>query len=92
MTNWPEERLRDIVSRTMDLYRWRGTRYGLARMIELCTGIAPRITEDLAVPFCFRVRLEVPRDRGVDRRLIEQLIAAQKPAHAGYTLEVTVLS
>ena len=91
-TNWPEERLRHIVSRAMDLYRWRGTRFGLAQMIELCTGIAPRITEDTGAPFCFRIRLEVPRNNGVDRRLIEQLITAQKPAHTGYVLEMAVQS
>jgi phage tail-like protein len=91
-THWPEERLRAIVAETMDLYRWRGTRYGLTRMIELCTGLTPRIADDPAAPFCFRVRLEVPPATGVDRRLVESVIEAQKPAHAGYFLEIAVQS
>jgi phage tail-like protein len=87
-TRWPEERLRAIVARVMDLYRWRGTRYGLGRMIELATGLTPRISEDPATPFCFRVRLEIPADGGVDQRLVENLIESHKPAHAGYVLEL----
>jgi phage tail-like protein len=89
-TKWPEERLRDLIARAMDLFRWRGTRYGLARMIELCTGFAPRISDDPSQAFCFRIQLEVPPSRGVDRRLLENLIQAQKPAHAGYVLELVV--
>jgi phage tail-like protein len=91
-TTWPEGRLRDLVARSMELFRWRGTRYGLARTIELCTGFAPRISDDPSQPYCFRVQLEVPRSGGVDRRLLERLIEAQKPAHAGYVLELVVQS
>jgi phage tail-like protein len=88
---WPEERQREVLSRAMDLYRWRGTRFGLTQMIELVTGLAPRITEDPQTPFTFRVQLEVPPEHGVDARLVDRLIQAQKPAHAGYVLEIAVL-
>ena len=50
-TRWPEKRLRALLAEAMNLYRWRGTRYGVARMIELCTGLTPQITEDPAAPF-----------------------------------------
>jgi hypothetical protein len=58
-------------------------------MIELCTGLAPRVSDEPDTPFAFRVQLEVPPEMGVDVRLLEGLIQAQKPAHAGYVLEVT---
>jgi hypothetical protein len=32
----------------MDLYRWRSTRYGLTRMIEVCTGLTPEISDGQA--------------------------------------------
>ncbi len=91
--HWPEERRRRLLSEAMDLYRWRGTRYGLTRMIEICTGLTPEIAEapdsgDGAQPNVFHVSLTVPRGSGVTRELVESLIQTHKPAHAGYVLEL----
>jgi phage tail-like protein len=86
--HWPEARRRHLLAEAMDLYRWRGTRYGLERMIEVCTGLTPEITEDPAQPFVFRVRVTIPAGSGIERDLIEELVRAHKPAHAGYVLEV----
>lgn len=83
--HWPESRTRRLVAEATDLYRWRGTQYGLVRMIEVCTGLTPRIAEIPAEPFVFRIT--VPAQGEVDRELVEQLIVAHKPAHAGYRLE-----
>lgn len=91
---WPEERRRRLLAEATDLYRWRGTRYGMARLIEVCTGIVPEVTDLTAEggsdpwPCVFRVRVRVPQGGGVDRELIESLVRAHKPAHAGYVLEV----
>lgn len=87
-THWPEERVRSRLSEAMDLYRWRGTSYGLVRMIEVCTGLTPQITDEPDRPFVFRVQLSVPHGTGVDLELVEALIRAHKPAHAGYVLDV----
>jgi phage tail-like protein len=87
-TDWPEQRIRRFIAEAMDLYRWRGTRYGLERMIEVCTGIAPQITEPPGQPFVFQVAMKLPQQTDVDRDLIEQLIVAHKPAHTGYVLEI----
>ena len=86
--HWPESRRRRLLTEATDLYRWRGTRYGLTRMIEVCTGLQPEIRDDPAQPFLFHVRVALPRDGGIRRELIDELIRAHKPAHAGYTLEV----
>jgi len=88
-THWPEERVRRLLAEGMDLYRWRGTAYGLTRMIEVCTGLTPQIGERAGAPFVFHVSVATPPGGSVDRDLIEGLILAHKPAHAGYLLEVT---
>jgi phage tail-like protein len=93
--HWPESRRRRLLEEAMDLYRWRGTSYGLTRMIEVCTGLTPEVVDlssdgdgSRLQPFVFRVRLTIPPGSGVDRDLIESLVQAHKPAHAGYLLEV----
>jgi phage tail P2-like protein len=88
---WPEARRRRLLAQAMELYRWRGTHYGLVRMIEVCTGITPVITEHPSQPFVFRIRITLPpgtSGEAVDKDFIEELIQAHKPAHAGYVLEV----
>ena len=84
---WPESRKRLLVERAMDLYRARGTTDGLRQMIEVCTGLSPEIEEVAGEPFVFRVTVAASSGDDVDRQLVEQLIVANKPAHAGYRLE-----
>jgi phage tail-like protein len=86
--HWPEIRRRRLLAEAIDLYRWRGTRYGLVRMIEVCTGITPEVTENMALPYTFDVKIALPKDGDIDKNLIDELIQAHKPAHAGYRLEV----
>ncbi len=86
--HWPEARRRRLLAEAMDLYRWRGTRYGLVRMIEVCTGITPEVTENTAQPYTFDVKIALPKGGDIDKNLIDELIQAHKPAHAGYRLEV----
>ncbi len=84
---WPESRKRLLVERATELYRARGTTDGMRQMIEVCTGLSPEIEEMAGEPFVFRVTVAASRRDDVDRRLVEQLIVAHKPAHAGYRLE-----
>lgn len=86
--HWPEDRRRLLLDEAMELYRWRGTPYGLMRMIEVCTGVQVQITEAGAEPFTFRVRFPAGGGSG-QGDLIEQLVATHKPAHVGYVLEVS---
>jgi phage tail-like protein len=83
--HWPEARVRNLVAEGMQLHQWCGTRYGLTRMIELCSGVTPEI-EETSEPFVFRIRL--PRDAGIDKDFVEELIRTYKPAHAGYVLDL----
>ncbi len=86
--HWPEARIRHLLAEAFELYRWRGTKYGLTRMIEVCTGITPEISDDPVNPMIFHVRMAMPVDTGVDQGLVDDLIRSHKPAHAGYTLEM----
>lgn len=88
---WPEARQRRLLSQAMELYSWRGTSYGLARLIEICTGLTPQITEKPEEPFVFHIRIRLSNqtnDEFIDRAFLEELIQTHKPAHAGYILEV----
>jgi phage tail-like protein len=87
--HWPEERRRRLLQEAMELYRWRGTSYGLSRMLEVCTGLSPTITEDPKKPYVFRVVVRVPPDARVRPEMIERLVQMHKPAHVGYVLEVS---
>src|SRR5947209_6717506 len=43
--NWPLERRRALVREGAELYRWRGTKRGLGRYLELYTGVRPAIAD-----------------------------------------------
>jgi len=86
--HWPEKRLRDLVGQAMHLYQWRGTRYGMQRSIELWTGLTPEIETNPDDPFVFNVCLKLPSGHEIDRSMIEELLRSNKPAHAGYVLEI----
>lgn len=86
--HWPESRIRAFVANALDLYSWRGTRYGLTRMLEVCAGVTPQITEPADQPHMFHISVTIPPQSEVDRDLLELLIIQHKPAHVGYVLEV----
>ena len=85
--HWPERRRRELLHEAMQLYRWRGTRYGLTRMLEICTGQSVQIAEDPERPYVFRITM--PQYSDVSRDFVERLVRAHKPAHVGYVLETT---
>jgi len=43
--NWPELRRRLLIKEAVELYRWRGTRRGLARYLQIYTGYLPLIND-----------------------------------------------
>jgi phage tail-like protein len=83
--HWPERRRRELLGEAMQLYWWRGTQYGLTRMLEICTGQSVTITESPDRPFVFVI--SIPAHTDVSRDFIERLVRAHKPAHVGYVLE-----
>jgi phage tail-like protein len=83
-----EGRLRSLIGEAVELYRWRGTRYGLTRLIEICTGVTPLIAESPNNPAVLHIRVALPPESQVDRDMIERLVKEHKPAHTAYLLEV----
>jgi phage tail-like protein len=86
--HWPEARRRRILAEAIDLRRWKGTRYGLARLIELCTGVSPEILEEPDAPFVFRIHMRATANTVLDTELVETLVRQHKPAHVGYILDL----
>jgi phage tail-like protein len=43
--NWPELKRRCLIKEAVELYRWRGTRRGLSRYLEIYTGVKPQIND-----------------------------------------------
>ncbi|HEX5324773.1 MAG TPA: phage tail protein, partial [Capsulimonadaceae bacterium] len=43
--NWPELKRRRLIREAVQLYRWRGTKKGLSRYLEIYTGIIPEIED-----------------------------------------------
>ncbi|MFD5759013.1 phage tail protein [Streptomyces sp. NPDC127044] len=85
------------------LHRVRGTRRGLSEAVRLAFGVEPEITESGAaawdprplgpVPGDRRPRLHVtlrlPEPTPADEYRLENLVAAARPAHMPYTVQVT---
>jgi len=89
--HWPEARIRALLPELIQLYRWRGTKYGLTRMLEVCAGVTPEITVSPSSPFVLKINVHLPEDgsdRSGEKQFIEELVKAHKPAHVGYVLEV----
>ncbi|MBN1318105.1 MAG: phage tail protein I, partial [Anaerolineales bacterium] len=84
--NWPEKHRRDLIRAASELYRWRGTRYGLSRYLEIYAGVTPEIDDNLAQAHTFRVTLRVPIGQPVDESLVREIIENEKPAHTFYEL------
>lgn len=85
---WPEAQRRALLLEAYDLYRWRGTRYGLQRIIELRTGLSPEILDEPGLPFVVRIRAHLTAESGITRQMLTDVIDNHKPAHVGYILEL----
>lgn len=99
---WTVERRRDVVSHAVELHSWRGTHRGLAKHLRLVSGGEVEITDSGAAAWSARpqtplpgserpflhVRVRVADPAAVDKRKLDNLVAASKPAHLPHTLEV----
>lgn len=85
---WPQAKRRAVLQEAGELYRWRGTRRGLSRYLEIYTGVEPEIEEAADGAHHFQVTLTVPDEESVDRATVDRIIQANKPAHTTYELEL----
>ncbi|MCZ7545574.1 MAG: FHA domain-containing protein [Anaerolineae bacterium] len=86
----PVERQRALVDHVGWLFLRRGTRAGLERLLELYFGVKPEIIENADRACHFTVKLRLGRgEAALSRAVAERLIESQKPAFAGYALEIS---
>lgn len=99
----PEDRLRAAVAAAARLHRVRGTRRGLSEAVRLAFGVEPDITESGGADWNARpigpfpgaprphlhVALRLPDPSPADTHRLDTLVAAARPAHMPYTVEVT---
>ena len=99
----PEALLRAAVAGAAYLHRIRGTRRGLAEAVRFAFGVAPEISESGAADWSARplgqvpgephprlhVHLRLPDPTPADRHRLDTLVAAARPAHMPYTVQVT---
>lgn len=74
-----------LVREAIELARWRGTRSGLLRYLELALGVAGCEVRDDEHPFHLVVR--IPSELERERKRITHIVAHQKPAHLTFTIE-----
>ncbi|MCA1219773.1 phage tail protein [Streptomyces sp. 8L] len=98
-----EARLRAAVAAAVSLHRARGTRDGLAAAVRLAFDVEPEISESGGAAWSARPRGPVPGDRRphlhvairlpvpttADETRLDHLVAAARPAHMPYTVQVT---
>lgn len=95
---WDDETRRRVVAEATQLYRLRGTREGLRRMIAVYVGLPEAVTivEFTAVAHFFQVEVRLPsRDpKALARydRSIRAIIDQEKPAHTFYGLRFALPS
>ena len=90
-----ENQQRDFLANVIQLYRWRGSRANLQRLLKIFTGGEAVITEDPDTPHYFYVALSLPKEwrekpvefLGRKKEIAYDLIDLEKPAHTFYKLD-----
>lgn len=86
-STWSGEQQRQLLEEAHNIFARRGTRWALARVLEIYTGASPEIIDlqEKEDPFTFTVKLPVT-ETDFQRTLIEQIVDTNKPAHTNYNL------
>jgi len=100
--NWSVDRRRTLVAEAGDLFRWRGTRRGLAGYVAVYTGEPPDINDSGGVAWSttpgaalpgtgasgVTVRVRRQADQTIDSRQVEAVVREAIPAHVAFRVEV----
>lgn len=89
----PTGRLRELIALAAELSKWRGTAYGLARFLEVATGVTGfevdgEVVDEDGRERPFHVEVRVPAGALSQRSLIEAIVASEKPAYVTSSLVV----
>jgi len=100
--SWSPAQLRQLVTRSVELHRWRGTQRGLAEHVRLLTGGAVEVTDSGGVvaaqqpgaplpdpgPAWVQVRVRVPEPGRIDEGRLRATVVDAVPAHVRVSVEV----
>lgn len=75
------ERLRELVPRTAELSRWRGTARGLRLFLETATGLTGFEIEEEVAARPFHIQIRCPAAATPYSRLIRRIVELEKPAY-----------
>jgi phage tail-like protein len=101
--NWPVERRRAAVARSVALYRQSGTLAGLRALLELVTDGEVEVTDSGGVVWSqapntpppgrdeasVEIRVSAVPGRPIDVKALDELVAVAKPAHVAHRVEVS---
>ncbi len=93
--DWDEATQRDFIQQIVPLYKLRGTKAGLEKMLTIYTREPVTIYDDFAEPaHYFQVKMTLSdRDKDSLRRkqqIARAIIDQEKPAHTFYALQIAV--
>jgi phage tail-like protein len=95
LEEWPEDFKRQFLANIVPLYRMRGTKAGVKKLLEIYTGEAVKISEFFEEPahyFQVEITLMEPDLQKLKRKqqIAKAILDQQKPAHTFYSLQVLV--
>ncbi|HEY1627380.1 MAG TPA: phage tail protein [Streptosporangiaceae bacterium] len=93
--DWDDRMRRDFIGQIVPLYRLRGTRAGLLRVLTLYTGEQVQVFDAFdKPPYFFEVQLTLsepdPKLLRAKQQIARAIIDQEKPAHTFYALRVVV--
>ena len=71
--------LRELIAMSVEISQWRGTNYGLKKVLQMATGISNFSIKETDKPF--HIEVGVPEEAQKYWELIQRIVAQEKPAH-----------
>ena len=71
--------LRELIAMSVEISQWRGTNYGLKKVLQMATGISNFSIKETDKPF--HIQVGVPEEAQKYWELIQRIVAQEKPAH-----------
>lgn len=83
--------LRNVLANAADLAKWRGTAYGLQRMLEMATGtpgfvIDEQIRDASGAVRPFHIRITIPEAAAAHWEQVRRIVEAERPAYVTYEI------
>lgn len=87
-------RLRNLLANAAYLSKWRGTAHGLARFLEISTGvdgfeIDEHVLDNSGQERPFHLRVTVPPEAEAHLRLVQRIVETEKPAYVTHEIVLT---